>query len=100
MPESRIGPVIFDVGEVLIDESREYGTRTDSLGVPRHTFSAVIGAMIARGLDCRDNFQVLRPGSRRRGARAASSRGASRSHSPGEPSPTHVRVRETSETWA
>ena len=30
--------VWFDVGETLIDESREYGTWADWLGVPRHTF--------------------------------------------------------------
>ena len=57
-----IGTVVFDVGECLVDESREYGTWADWLGVPRHTFSAVFGAMIARGLDYREAFQVFRPG--------------------------------------
>jgi hypothetical protein len=33
-----IRAVWFDVGETLIDESREYGTWADWLGVPRHTF--------------------------------------------------------------
>jgi len=37
---------------------REYGTWADWLGVPRHVFSAVI----ARGLDYRETFQVFRPG--------------------------------------
>ena len=46
----------------LVDESREYGTRADWLGVPRHTFSAVFGAVIARGLDYRQTLQVYRPG--------------------------------------
>jgi HAD superfamily hydrolase (TIGR01549 family) len=32
------------------------------LGVPRHTFSAVFGAVIARGLDYRETFQVFKPG--------------------------------------
>jgi HAD superfamily hydrolase (TIGR01662 family) len=54
--------VWFDVGEVLIDETREYGAWADWLGVPRHTFSAVFGAVIARGQDYRDVFQVFRPG--------------------------------------
>lgn len=54
--------VFFDVGETIVDESREYGTRADWLGVPRHTFSAVFGAVIARGLDYRETFQVFRPG--------------------------------------
>lgn len=57
-----ITAVFFDVGETIVDESREYGTWADWLGVPRHTFSAVFGAVIARGLDYRETFQVFRPG--------------------------------------
>jgi HAD superfamily hydrolase (TIGR01549 family) len=57
-----IRAVWFDVGEVLIDETREYGTWADWLGVPRHTFSAAFGAVIAQGRDYRDVFQVFRPG--------------------------------------
>ncbi|MFF5204902.1 hypothetical protein [Streptosporangium sp. NPDC000396] len=40
-----IRAVVFDVGECLVDETREYGTWADWLGVPRHTFSAVFGAV-------------------------------------------------------
>jgi HAD superfamily hydrolase (TIGR01549 family) len=58
----RIGSVFFDVGETIVDESREYGTWADWLGVPRHTFSAMFGAVIARGLDYRETFRVFRPG--------------------------------------
>ena len=57
-----IRAVWFDVGEALIDETREYGTWADWLGVPRHTFSAVFGAVIARGGDYREAFQHFRPG--------------------------------------
>lgn len=57
-----IKAVVFDVGETLIDESREYGTWADWLGVPRHSFSAVFGAVIALGLDYRKVFQYFRPG--------------------------------------
>jgi HAD superfamily hydrolase (TIGR01662 family) len=57
-----IRAVVFDVGECIVNESREYGTWADWLGVPRHTFSAVFGAVIARGLDYRETFQVFRPG--------------------------------------
>jgi HAD superfamily hydrolase (TIGR01549 family) len=57
-----IRAVWFDVGEVLIDETREYGTWADWLGVPRHTFSAVFGAVIARGGDYREVFQYFQPG--------------------------------------
>jgi HAD superfamily hydrolase (TIGR01549 family) len=53
--------VWFDVGETLIDESREYGTWADWLGVPRHTFSAMFGAVIARGGDYREVFQHFKP---------------------------------------
>jgi hypothetical protein len=38
-----IRAVFLDVGETIVDESREYGTWADWLGVPRHTFSAVMG---------------------------------------------------------
>jgi HAD superfamily hydrolase (TIGR01549 family) len=55
-----IRAVIFDVGECLVDETREYGTWADWLGVPRHTFSAVFGAVIAQGRDYRETFQVFR----------------------------------------
>jgi HAD superfamily hydrolase (TIGR01549 family) len=58
----RIEAVFFDVGEVLVDETREYGTWADWLGVPRHTFSAVFGAVIAQEKDYRETFQVFRPG--------------------------------------
>lgn len=34
-----IGAVVFDVGECLVNATREYGTWADWLGVPRHTFS-------------------------------------------------------------
>jgi HAD superfamily hydrolase (TIGR01549 family) len=57
-----IDAVVFDVGETLVDETREYGTWADWLGVPRHTFSAVFGAVIASGRDYREVFQHFRPG--------------------------------------
>ncbi|MGC9667677.1 HAD family hydrolase [Planosporangium sp. 12N6] len=60
--QSPIRAVYFDVGETLIDESTEYGTWADWLGVPRHTFSAVFGQVIAQGQDYRQVFQHFRPG--------------------------------------
>ncbi|ANH93587.1 haloacid dehalogenase [Streptomyces sp. SAT1] len=54
--------MIFDVGECLVDETTEYGTWADWLGVPRHTFHAVFGAVIAQGRDYRETFQEFRPG--------------------------------------
>ena len=57
-----IEAVVFDVGETLVDETREYGTWADWLGVPRHTFASVFGAVIAAGKDYRETFEVFRPG--------------------------------------
>ena len=54
--------VVFDVGEVLVDETRMWSDWADRLGVPRHTFSAVFGAVIARGRDHRETFPLLVPG--------------------------------------
>jgi FMN phosphatase YigB (HAD superfamily) len=56
-----IAAVFFDVGETIVDETREFGAWADWLGVPRHTFSAVFGAVLARGLDHRAAFRVFRP---------------------------------------
>ncbi|MFI9766395.1 HAD family hydrolase [Streptomyces sp. NPDC052415] len=57
-----IRAVIFDVGECLVDETREYGTWADWLDVPRHTFHSMFGAVIAQGRDYREVFQEFRPG--------------------------------------
>ncbi|MEU0299385.1 HAD family hydrolase [Streptomyces sp. NPDC006175] len=57
-----IRAVVFDVGECLVDETREYGTWADWLGVPRHTFAAMFGAVITQGLDYREVFEAFRPG--------------------------------------
>jgi hypothetical protein len=57
-----IDAVVFDVGETLVNETQEYGAWADWLGVPRHGFSAVFGAVIAMGMDYRDTFQFFRPG--------------------------------------
>lgn len=57
-----ISAVVFDVGETLVDETTEYGTWADWLGVPRHTFSAAFGAVIALGRDYRDVFELFQPG--------------------------------------
>ena len=41
--------VILDVGETLIDETRVWSAWADALGIPRLTFLAGLGAVIARG---------------------------------------------------
>ncbi|MGV9451134.1 HAD family hydrolase [Streptomyces sp. NPDC003635] len=57
-----IREAVFDVGECLMDETREYATWADWLGVPRHTFHAMFGTVIAQGRDYRETFQEFRPG--------------------------------------
>ncbi len=54
--------VVFDVGETLLDDSREWGAWADWLNVPRHTFSAVLGAVTAAGRDNAETFDYFRPG--------------------------------------
>lgn len=51
--------VCFDVGEVLIDETRIWSTWADVLGIPRFTLLAVLGGVVARGGDHRDAFPLL-----------------------------------------
>ncbi|HEU4918860.1 MAG TPA: HAD family hydrolase [Candidatus Limnocylindrales bacterium] len=57
-----IRAVVFDVGETLVDETDAWGDWADWLGVPRLTLFGVLGAVIARGGDHREVFEVLRPG--------------------------------------
>lgn len=57
----RIRAVWFDVGEVLVDETRNWNRWADRLGVPHHTFSAVFGGVIARGEDHRHVFDHFPP---------------------------------------
>jgi HAD superfamily hydrolase (TIGR01662 family) len=54
--------VVFDVGETLVDETRIWSDWADWLGIPRLTFMAALGAIIARGGDYRDVFELFRPG--------------------------------------
>lgn len=54
--------IVFDVGETLIDETRQWGEWADWLGVPRLGFFAALGAVIDRGEHHREVFQLLRPG--------------------------------------
>jgi HAD superfamily hydrolase (TIGR01549 family) len=57
-----IEAVVLDVGETLLDETVEYHAWADWLGVPRHTFSAIFGAVIAAGRDHREVFEYFKPG--------------------------------------
>ncbi|MER0481913.1 HAD family hydrolase [Streptomyces sp. Edi2] len=54
--------VAFDVGETLIRDDRGWGAWADWLGVNRHTLSALVGAVVARGRDNSDALRLVRPG--------------------------------------
>jgi HAD superfamily hydrolase (TIGR01549 family) len=56
-----IDAVVFDVGETLLDETSQHGAWADWLGVPRHTFSAMFGAMVATGREFRDALEQFQP---------------------------------------
>ena len=69
-----IRTVFFDIGETLVDETRQWGSWADWLGIPRLTFFAVLGGLIERGEHHRRVFELLRPGidlAHERAARAA-----------------------------
>lgn len=53
--------VVFDVGETLVDETRQWGEWADWLGVPRLTFFGALGGLIAAGRSHRDVFALVRP---------------------------------------
>ncbi len=57
-----IKSVVFDIGETLIDDTREFGAWADWIGVPRHTFSALLGIVVAQGRNNAETFQYFRPG--------------------------------------
>ena len=51
--------VVFDVGETLIDETRDWEAAADECGVPRFTLMALVGAAIERGESHRRAFEWL-----------------------------------------
>ncbi|WP_030670464.1 HAD family hydrolase [Streptomyces rimosus] len=54
--------VVFDVGETLVSDDRYWHDWADWLDVPRHTLSALVGAVVAQGRDNADAVRLLRPG--------------------------------------
>ncbi|MFD4631219.1 HAD family hydrolase [Streptomyces sp. NPDC058284] len=52
-----IRTIAFDVGETLVRDDRYWASWADWLGVPRHTVSALVGAVVAQG---KDNAEALR----------------------------------------
>lgn len=56
--------VVFDLGETLVDETNNWGRWADYLAVPRLTFFAALGAVIASRRAHTDVFKLFRPGFR------------------------------------
>lgn len=53
--------VVFDIGEVLIDETRVWGTWAELIGTSPLTFGAVLGAAVVQGQDHQAVFEHLAP---------------------------------------
>lgn len=53
--------VVFDIGEVLIDETRVWQVWAELLGVSPLTFAAVLGAAVVQGEDHRAVFDHVAP---------------------------------------
>src|ERR1044072_5332995 len=57
-----IRSVIFDVGETITRDDRYWAACADWLDIPRHTLSALVGAVVARGDDNSEALRLIRPG--------------------------------------
>ncbi|MFD6802935.1 HAD family hydrolase [Streptomyces cyaneofuscatus] len=53
---------VFDIGETLVRDDRYWGSWADWLGIPRHTLSALVGAVTAQGLDNSEALKLVKPG--------------------------------------
>ncbi|MGW5353578.1 HAD family hydrolase [Streptomyces sp. NPDC004031] len=57
-----ITTIAFDVGETLISDTSVWTGWARWLGVPPHTVSALVGAVVAEGRDNADALRLIRPG--------------------------------------
>ncbi|WP_443076170.1 HAD family hydrolase [Streptomyces sp. NBC_01716] len=57
-----IETIVFDVGETLVRDDRHWASWADWLGVPRHTISALVGAVTTQGRDSADALHLIKPG--------------------------------------
>ncbi|MFD9515909.1 HAD family hydrolase [Streptomyces sp. NPDC059979] len=73
-----IRTVVLDVGETLTKDDHHWAAWADWLRVPRHTLSALVGAVVVDGRDHADALRLLKPGldvSAEYAAREAAGRG-------------------------
>lgn len=61
VPQTVPDVVVFDIGEVVIDETRVWQVWAELTGVSPLTFAAVLGAAVAQGRGVRDAFAHLVP---------------------------------------
>jgi FMN hydrolase / 5-amino-6-(5-phospho-D-ribitylamino)uracil phosphatase len=54
--------VALDIGETILRDDSYWAAWADWLSVPRHTLSALVGAVVAQGRDNADAVRLLRPG--------------------------------------
>lgn len=57
-----ITTIALDVGETIVRDDRYWAAWADWLDVPRHTLSALVGAVVAEGHDNAHAIRLLRPG--------------------------------------
>ncbi|MFJ2719355.1 HAD family hydrolase [Streptomyces sp. NPDC087437] len=57
-----IETIVFDIGETITRDDRYWASWADWLNVPRHTLSALVGAVVAQGRDNAEALRLVRPG--------------------------------------
>lgn len=57
-----IETIVLDIGETITRDDRYWNSWADWLGIPRHTLSALVGAVVAQGRDNADAVRLVRPG--------------------------------------
>lgn len=57
-----IESIVFDIGETITRDDRYWAAWADWLDIPRHTLSALVGAVVAQGRDNADAVRLARPG--------------------------------------
>ncbi|MFD8000622.1 HAD family hydrolase [Streptomyces mirabilis] len=57
-----IETIVLDVGETITRDDRYWHSWADWLDIPRHTLSALVGAVVAQGRDNADAVRLARPG--------------------------------------
>lgn len=57
-----IETIVLDIGETITRDDRYWAAWADWLHIPRHTLSALVGAVVAQGRDNADAVRLARPG--------------------------------------